>query len=246
MEMAIAQPYHVHYAPFFLLFLCSAHNITKILVGFPENSFFNSYVSQTKLADEINSRQAIIILTLDNDTMSTLADKKPMSIIKNELVIHVALDYFDPRSLDLLNGWTHFDTSTEAPPDPQGLHPLHHSRLDHRDAPDNTSFVNITNLRGEKVGFGATAPDWQLNSLYTKSVKQIAYNISVLHISAPIMFPVILATPAPSASDVNVTVLLEKARCKMFVSLLILSFEREPASEREHDYVSVESEGIRD
>ncbi|KAI6706700.1 hypothetical protein NL676_009662 [Syzygium grande] len=175
-------------ASLLLLLLCSAaavasaHNITAILEGFPEYSLFNSYLSQTKLADEINSRQTITVLALDNGAMADLAGKKPLSVIKNELAIHTT-----------------------------------------GNAPGNTGFVNITDLQGGKVGFGAAAPGSKLDSSYTKSVKQIPYNISVLQISAPIMVPAILAAPAPSASDANVTALLEKAGCKTFASLLVSS-----------------------
>ncbi|KAI3429002.1 uncharacterized protein J3R85_008818 [Psidium guajava] len=197
---------------FLLVLLCSAavsaHNITAILEAFPEYSLFNSYLSQTKLADEINSRQTITVLALDNGAMSALAAKKPLSVVKNELAIHVVLDYFDPQKLHQIPKGSTLSTT------------LYQTT---GNAPGNTGFVNITDLQGGKVGFGAAAPGSKLDSSYTKSVKQIPYNISVLQISAPIMVPAILAAPAPSASDANVTALLEKAGCKTFASLLISS-----------------------
>ncbi|XP_039170495.1 fasciclin-like arabinogalactan protein 8 [Eucalyptus grandis] len=106
--------------------------------------------------------------------------------------------------------------------------PLAHCRLPPTtlaagNAPSNTSFVNITDLQSGKVGFGAATPGSKLNSSYTKSVKQIPCNIFVLQISAPILVPAILVTPAPSASDMNVTALVEKAKCKTFAGLLISS-----------------------
>ncbi|KAL3735953.1 hypothetical protein ACJRO7_024983 [Eucalyptus globulus] len=52
-------------------------------------------------------------------------------------------------------------------------------------APSNIGFVNITDLQGSKVGFGAVAPRSKLDSSYTKSVKQIPYNISVLKLAPP-------------------------------------------------------------
>lgn len=70
--------------------------------------------------------------------------------------------------------------------------------------------MNITDLKGGKVGFGSAAPGSKLDSSYTKSVKQIPYNISVVEISAPIIAPGLLTAPAPS-SDVNITALIEKA-----------------------------------
>ncbi|XP_038973373.1 fasciclin-like arabinogalactan protein 8 [Phoenix dactylifera] len=56
---------------------------------------------------------------------------------------------------------------------------------------------------------------------YTKTVREVPYNLSVLEISAPIIFPGLLA--APSAASSNLTALLEKAGCKTFASLLASS-----------------------
>ncbi|KAK4741299.1 hypothetical protein SAY87_024887 [Trapa incisa] len=184
----------------------AAHNITEILNEFPEYSLFNSYLSQTKLADEINSRQTLTVLALDNGAMSALAGKKPLSVIKNELEIHVVLDYFDPKKLHQIPDGSTLSTT------------LYQTT---GNAPGNIGFVNITDLQGGKVGFGAAAPGSKLDSSYTKAVKQIPYNISVIQISAPIIVPEI--ANAPSGSDSNVTALLEKAGCKTFASLLVSS-----------------------
>ncbi|KAF8028229.1 hypothetical protein BT93_E0974 [Corymbia citriodora subsp. variegata] len=212
--MCALRPLAAASAALLLLLLCSgaavvsAHNITAILEGFPEYSLFNSYLSQTKLADEINSRQTITVLALDNGSMSALAGKKPLSVIKNELAIHVVLDYFDTQKLHQIPKGSTLSTT------------LYQTT---GNAPGNTGFVNITDLQGGKVGFGAAAPGSKLDSSYTKSVKQIPYNISILQISAPIIVPAILAAAAPTASDANVTALLEKAGCKTFASLLLSS-----------------------
>lgn len=50
-------------------------------------------------------------------------------------------------------------------------------------AAGTSGYVNITNLKGGKVGFGAQDNDGKLNSFYVKSVQEIPYNISVLQIS---------------------------------------------------------------
>ncbi|OMP00566.1 hypothetical protein COLO4_12576 [Corchorus olitorius] len=186
----------------------NAHNITSILEGFPEYSSYNSFLSQTKLADEINSRQTITCLVLDNGAMSALTAKHPLSVIKNILSLHVLLDYYDPQKLHQISKGTTLTTT------------LYQTT---GNAPGNLGFVNITDLQGGKVAFGPAAPGSKLDSSYTKSVKQIPYNISIIAISAPIIAPGILAAPAPSASDVNITGLLEKAGCKTFASLLISS-----------------------
>ncbi|MCD7454083.1 Kinesin-like protein fla10 [Datura stramonium] len=184
-----------------------AHNITEILSQFPEYSEFNSYLSQTKLADEINSRQTITVLALPNGAMSAVVGKHPLSVIKNVLSLHVLLDYFDGTKLHKISDGTTLSTT------------LYQTT---GNANGNLGSVNITDLKGGKVGFGSAIPNSPLASTYTKSVKQIQYNISVLEISAPIIAPGILAAPAPSG-DFNITGALEKAGCKTFASLLVKS-----------------------
>ncbi|GAV75687.1 Fasciclin domain-containing protein [Cephalotus follicularis] len=182
-----------------------AHNITEILAGFPEYSQYNNFLSQTKLNDEIDSRQTITVLVLPNSAMSALASKHPLPVIKNALSLLVLLDYYDPTKLHQISKGTVITTT------------LYQTT---GNAPGNLGFVNITDLQGGKVGFGSAASGSKLDSFYTKSVKQIPYNVSVLEISAPVIAPGILTAPAPSASTINITGLLEKAGCKIFVSLL--------------------------
>ncbi|XWS77170.1 hypothetical protein CRYUN_Cryun01aG0238700 [Craigia yunnanensis] len=196
----------------FMLFLvaiaANAHNITAILEGFPDYSVYNSFLTQTKLADEINTRETITCLVLNNGAMSALTAKHPLSVVKNILSLHILLDYYDPQKLHQISNGTTLTTT------------LYQTT---GNAPGNFGFVNITDLQGGKVGFGSAIPGSKLDSSYTKSVKQIPSNISLLEISAPIIAPGILTAPAPSASDVNITGLLEKAGCKTFASLLISS-----------------------
>ncbi|XP_019056691.1 PREDICTED: fasciclin-like arabinogalactan protein 10 [Tarenaya hassleriana] len=184
------------------------HNITDILAGSSDYSQFNSYLTQTKLADEINSRTTITVLVLNNGAMSALAGKHPLSVIKNALSLLVLLDYYDPQKLHQISKGTTLTTT------------LYQTT---GNAPGNLGFVNVTDLKGGKVGFGSAASGSKLDSSYTKSVKQIPYNISVLEIDAPIIAPGILTAPAPSAAGVNITGLLEKAGCKTFANLLVTS-----------------------
>ncbi|KAJ6840623.1 putative fasciclin-like arabinogalactan protein 8 [Iris pallida] len=180
-----------------------AHNITAILEGSPDYSLFNSYLTQTKVADEINSRETVTCLALPNSAMSSLVAKKSLAGIKNALRLLVLLDYFDPAKLhDLPDGTTLSTTLYQTT----------------GNAPGNSGFVNITDRRGGDVLFGPSAKNSALTSRYTKSVRQIPYNISVIEISAPIVFPGLL--DAPSAATSNITALLEKAGCKTFAGLL--------------------------
>ncbi|KAK6918500.1 FAS1 domain [Dillenia turbinata] len=183
----------------------TAHNITAILDGFPEFSVFKGYLTQTKVADEINTRETITVLALDNAAMTALAGNHPLSVIKNELRLHVLLDYFDPQKLHKISDGTILSTT------------LYQTT---GNAPGQLGFVNITDVRGGKVCFGSAVTGYKQDVTYQKSVKEIPYNISVLQISSPIIAPGVLTAPAPSASDLNITGALNKAGCKTFASLL--------------------------
>ncbi|XP_076912803.1 fasciclin-like arabinogalactan protein 10 [Bidens hawaiensis] len=189
---------------FLITTVVNCHNITAILSAFPEYSQFNNYLSQTKLVDEINSRTTVTVLVLNNGVVSSLAAKHPLAVMKGVLSLHILLDYYDNKKLHAISDGTTLSTT------------LYQTT---GTAPGNVGFVNITDLKGGKVGFGSAVPGSKLDSSYTKSVKQIPYNISVLEINQPIIAPGILAAPAPSA-DVNITGLLEKAGCKTFVKLI--------------------------
>ncbi|MQL82161.1 hypothetical protein Taro_014626 [Colocasia esculenta] len=183
-----------------------AHNITAILAGFPEYSVYNGYLSQTKVADEINSRETLTCLVLPNAAMTALAGKRPLSAIKNALRLLTLLDYYDTQKLhDISEGTVLTTTLLQTTGSVTG----------------NMGFVNITDLKGGKVGFASTAPGSKFDSVYTKSVKQMPYSISVLEISSPIVFPGLL--DAPARASANLTGLLEKAGCKTFASLIVSS-----------------------
>ncbi|WOL10008.1 hypothetical protein Cni_G18762 [Canna indica] len=185
---------------------CRAHNITAILEGYPEYSLYNSYLTQTKVCDEINAHETVTCLVLDNGAMSTLVAKRPLAGIKNALRLLALLDYYDPSKLHALpSGTTLTTTLLQTTGNADG----------------NLGFVNITNLRGGRVGFASTAPGSKFDSTYTKSIQQIPYNLSVVAISAPIIFPGLLDAPTTASS--NLTALLEKAGCKTFARLLSTS-----------------------
>lgn len=188
-----------------LLIPADSHNITAVLDAFPEYSVYNSYLSQTKVCDEINSHETVTCLVLSNSAMSPLVAKQSLAGIKNALHLLSLLDYFDPQKLhDLTHGTTLTTTLYQTT----------------GNAPGNLGFVNITNLRGGRVGFASAKPGSPFDATYTKSVKQIPYNLSVLEISAPITFPGLMdASSVPS----NLTALLEKAGCKIFASLITSS-----------------------
>nr|ABR16637.1 unknown [Picea sitchensis] len=188
-----------------LSFLCSANafNITKILAKYPEYSKFNHDLSQTKLADEINSRQTITVLALSNSEMALLSGLD-LASLKRVLSLHVVLDFFDAKKLhEITNGTTLSTTLYQTT----------------GNAPGNTGFINITDLKAGKVGFGPAAHGAKLDATYVKSVKQEGYNISVIEVSKPITTNVAEA-PAPAPADVNITAVLIKGGCRIFATMI--------------------------
>ncbi|KAL0428989.1 UNVERIFIED_CONTAM: Fasciclin-like arabinogalactan protein 8 [Sesamum radiatum] len=115
-----------------------------------------------------------------------------------EYTLHVLLDYFDAPKLHKISEGSVLSTT------------LYQTT---GNAAGNLGFVNITDLRGGKVGFGSGVPGSPLDSTFTKSVKQVPYNLSVIEVSKAIAPSAVLTAPAPSASAVNITALLEKAGC---------------------------------
>ncbi len=188
-----------------LNFLSSANafNITKILDGYPDYSQFNADLTQTKLADEINSRETITVLVLSNGAMASLQGLD-LASLKRVLSFHVLLDYFDADKLHQVpNGTTLSTTLYQTTGMVQG----------------NAGFVNITDLKGGKVGFGPARDGSRLDATFVKSVKQELYNLSVVEVSQPVTYFVAEA-PAPSPSNVNITAILIKGGCNVFADLI--------------------------
>ncbi|KAK4771114.1 hypothetical protein SAY87_031646 [Trapa incisa] len=183
-----------------------AHNITRILSGDPAFSTFNHYLSVTHLADEINSRTTITVCAVDNDAMSKfLAGRPSISTIKNVLALHVLLDYFGTKKLhQITNGTALAATLFQA----TGT------------APGSSGFVNITDLKGGKVGLGPEDNDGTLGTYFLKSVDEVPYNISVIQISG-ILPSDVAAAPTPSPSELNLTSLMSAHGCKVFADTLL-------------------------
>ncbi|KAJ7964690.1 Fasciclin-like arabinogalactan protein [Quillaja saponaria] len=194
--------------PFLFLFLSStthAFNITRILAQHPDFSTFNHYLTATHLASEINRRRTITVLALDNASMSSLLSKHlTLSTLKNVLSLHVLVDYFGAKKLHQLTGGT---TLTASMFQSTGA------------AVGTSGYVNITNLKGGKVGFGSEDNDGTLNAFYVKSVAEESYNISILQISQALSSAEAEA-PTPGPSQLNLTALITKQGCKAFADLL--------------------------
>ncbi|CAK9148868.1 unnamed protein product [Ilex paraguariensis] len=182
-----------------------AHNITRILAKYPEFSTFNHLLTVTHLADDINRRTTITVCVVSNAGMSELLAKHlPINSIKNVLSFHILLDYFGAKKLhQITNGTALAATMFQAT----------------GDAPGSSGFVNITDLRGGKVGFG-TKDDGTVDATFVKSVDEIPYNISVIQISS-ILPSSEAEAPTPGPSQTNLTDLMSAHGCKVFAETLL-------------------------
>ncbi|GAA0163215.1 cell adhesion molecule [Lithospermum erythrorhizon] len=185
-----------------------AHNITHMLAKFPEFSTFNHYLTTTHLAAEINNRQTITVLAVDNDAMSTLLSKHlPMGALKNVLSLHILLDYFGAKKLhQITNGTALAATMFQATGSASG----------------SSGFVNITDLKGGKVGFGAEDNGGKVDATFVKELETIPYNISVIQITKIIPSPEAEA-PAPGPSEQNITAVMSAHGCRIFAETLFAS-----------------------
>ncbi|XP_038898899.1 fasciclin-like arabinogalactan protein 14 [Benincasa hispida] len=159
----------------FLLFsAASAFNITKLLSQFPDFTNFNDLLTQTKLADQINSRETITVLALDNGAISSLSGK-PVDVVKRILSVHVILDYYDVQKLGKLSNdnTTVLTTLFQA----SGA------------ATNQQGFIKVKSINEGEAAFGSAVKRAPTYSKLVKSVASQPYNISVLQITSPIQVP---------------------------------------------------------
>ncbi|KAJ1298982.1 hypothetical protein BS78_01G496300 [Paspalum vaginatum] len=191
-----------------LLLLPSAargRNITAILDGYKEYKLYNKYLSETKVCDEINSRQStsMTILVLSKDAMTTLAKDAGGSLaaIKNALRLHSVLDYYDRRKVKKYG-----DESAATLYQATG------------DAVSTTGNVKVVDQDDKNYGFSAATPGARICTV-TKEVETHPFKFAILEVTAPIEFDGLFDTP----STANLTRLLERAGCKVFAALVASS-----------------------
>lgn len=148
-------------------------NITEVLNESPEFSTFNSLLLKTNLAEEINKRQTITVLVVDNSAASTITSL-PADTQKKVLAVHVILDYYDPMKLENIEKMTALLTTlfqtTGA-------------------TTDRAGFVNYTRSADDQMAFGSAEPSAPLSSQLVKVVACRPYNLSVMQVSAAIIPP---------------------------------------------------------
>ncbi|KAG0552996.1 hypothetical protein BDA96_01G557000 [Sorghum bicolor] len=176
-------------------------NITAILQGYKEYKLYNQYLSETKVCDEINSRQStsMTILVLSNDAMTTLAKDAGDSLpaIKNALRLHSVLDYYDRKKVKKYG-----DESAATLYQATG------------DAAETTGNVKVVDQEDKNYGFSAATAGARICTV-TKEVETHPFKFAILEVTAPIEFDGLFDVP----STANLTRLLERAGCKVFASL---------------------------
>lgn len=183
----------------------TAHNITSTLAKFPEFSTFNHYLTETKLALEINRRETITVCAVSNAGMADLLSKHlTLGPMANVLSLHVLLDYFDSKKLhQITDGTALAATIFQA----TGA------------APGASGFVNITERAGGKVAFSPQDNSGNVSAFFVKQIEAIPYNISVIQISTTLQSSEAEA-PAPEPSKANLTDLMSAHGCKVFAETL--------------------------
>ncbi|AQK69744.1 Fasciclin-like arabinogalactan protein 14 [Zea mays] len=151
----------------------AAFNITRLLGQFSDFTTFNNLLSQTKLAEDINRRQTITVLAVDNGAAGGISSL-PSDVQRKVLSMHVVLDYYDTAKLEAIKNHsalltTMFQSSGQAT--------------------DRMGFLNFTKRSDGVMVFGSAQPGAQMTSHMVKSVTSRPYNISVLQVSAPIVPP---------------------------------------------------------
>ncbi|KAG2633827.1 fasciclin-like arabinogalactan protein 2 [Panicum virgatum] len=179
------------------------YNITKLLEPYKQYSRFKEMLSRTRLAYDINRRQTITVLAVDNAAMSAL-DHYSLQTIRHILSLHVLVDYYGDKKLKkLAHGSTASSSMYQATGAASGM----------------SGYVNITRKDG-KVSFTTDdADDTAKPTRYVKSIKEYPYDIAVLEVSS-IISSVDAEAPVPPPAPVDLVELLSKKYCKSFASLL--------------------------
>lgn len=186
--------------------LARGYNITRMLATHPEFSTFNHYLTITRLANEINRRQTITILAVDNSGMAGLLAKHfSILTIRNVLALHILTDYYGSKKLHQL---THSSTLASSVFQSSGR------------AIGTTGYINITDHRKGRVTFSSEDAGGAPPVAFVKSIKEMPYDLAILQVSSIMSSPEAEAPVAPPG-PVNLTELMSRKGCRAFADLLL-------------------------
>ncbi|XP_047965694.1 fasciclin-like arabinogalactan protein 3 [Salvia hispanica] len=152
----------------------SAFNITITLARFPGFEQFNQLLTNTHLAEQVNSRRTITVLGLPNDRIGTLM-QLPVEVQRSILSLHVILDYFDMAKLAKLTPG--YKTTLTTLYQSSGV------------ANGQQGFIDIVRRRDGTIVFGSSVPGSPLVCNFVNPVAAQPFNISILSVSQPIIAP---------------------------------------------------------
>ncbi|EER88249.1 hypothetical protein BDA96_10G146000 [Sorghum bicolor] len=199
----------------------ATHNITAILAAHPDLSDFSAALVSTGAAAEIDSRQTITVLAVDNAVMARLKAQKPdPKELQRVIYLHVLLDYFDAAKLgSIQGGFAQVTSLYQATGKAQG----------------SDGILNITVFTDSRVAAftPSTGPSNRLpTAFYQRSIKEVPSDIAVLQVKdliwspatadgvqAPAAAPAPAPAPQPGAAP-ELTDLLSKNGCGGFAGLL--------------------------
>ncbi|KEH39774.1 putative fasciclin-like arabinogalactan protein [Medicago truncatula] len=169
----------------FLAVSSSIHalDITKLLGQNPDFAAFNKQLTETKLVDQINSRNTITVLAVSDGAMSAISGKSPQAI-KAIMSTHVVLDYFDEKKLSEAVGsgillTTLFQASGQAK--------------------NQQGFLKVKLIGEGEMDFGSAVSGAPIDVALVKTVVKQPYNISILQVAKPIIFPGVDSVSTASA-----------------------------------------------
>jgi hypothetical protein len=145
----------------------ATHNITAILSGYRDLSEFSRALTATGLADDIDGRNTITVLAVNDAHMAPLLKARrglPREAQRRVLSLHVLADYYDAAKLRRLPGGS-VDAST-----------LFQAS---GDAPGSAGMVKISQRRGGHVAF---APPGRASR--HRVLRQVRARDAVRHIGA--------------------------------------------------------------
>ncbi|EOA19145.1 hypothetical protein CARUB_v10007817mg [Capsella rubella] len=150
----------------------TADNITLAFQKYSNFSTMSSLFTQTKLTVPISKYQTITVLAVSNDAISSITNRSDVEL-KNILMTHVILDYYDELKLQGMREKSIMLTTLYQT---TGL------------GEEMNGFLNVTKLNG-RVYFGSAVKNSPLNAEYVSTVYHNPYNLSIIQISMPIVAP---------------------------------------------------------
>lgn len=156
----------------FLSTVVTADNITQAFEKYSNFSTMSNLFIKTKLTVPISKYQTITVLAVSNDAISSITNRSDVEL-KNILMTHVILDYYDELKLQGLREKSIMLTTLYQT---TGL------------GEEMNGFLNVTKSKG-RVYFGSAVKNSPLNAEYVSTVYHNPYNLSIIHISMPIVAP---------------------------------------------------------